>query len=388
MIVSSKPLVKVVCFVIWHLWALVSFADIAITDVKAVPLSPWRLSVSYIVSGTLPPSPDALKLQLKVTDNVSNTSIIASSKTVKGDTAFALGRHDIIWEASEDGYMFSSVRCTVTISYEWRNYCVIDLSGGYSAESYPVTYMDEAPDEGFNTDEYKTSKLVLKCIPSGSFVMGNDQKDQAHKVMLTKPFYMGLFEVTLGQWKALVGSTGGIVSWGTGSTYPKHDASYNDIRGNLGMWPDSDAVDASSFLGKIQARTRLRFDLPTEAQWEYACRAGTTTAYYWGRDISAEYARYGVRYSTPYANPVGSKKPNAWGLYDMSGNVAEWCLDWYGALPYGLDPKGDASGVDRVVRGGCAQDGESICTSYYRGQCSPSKYMPIGIGFRLSVTLP
>ena len=163
---------------------------------------------------------------------------------------------------------------TVAYSEEVKpsyQYCVIDLSAGSSAASYPVTYLLEPPNGGFNVSEYKTTKLVLKCIEAGSFKMGG-----SYDVTLTKPFYCGLFEVTQRQWELVTGSNPcSSTSYGNGNSYPVHYVSYNMIRGSSAGagWPSSSAVDASSFLGKLRARTDLDFDLPTEAQWEYACRA-------------------------------------------------------------------------------------------------------------------
>ena len=140
----------------------------------------------------------------------------------------------------------------------------------------------------------------------------------------------------------------------------------------------------------LQARTQLNFDLPTEAQWEYACRAGTTTTYYWGNSVNGDYAWYSSN-SGSKSHPVGTKKPNAWGLYDMSGNVREWCLDWYGSsLAYGTDPKGSSSGSDRVTRGGSWEAHGAYCTSSDRTCDSPSYYYGgfFTVGFRLSRTLP
>ena len=182
---------------------------------------------------------------------------------------------------------------------------------------------------------------------------------------------------------------------GAGDSYPVYNVSYIMIRGssNGAKWPASSAVDSTSFLGKLQARTKLNFDLPTEAQWEYACRAGTTTTYYWGSSMNGDYAWYGSN-SGSKAHPVGGKKPNAWGLYDMIGNVTEWNLDWYGTLSYGTDPKGSASGSSRVYRGGSKRLYESDCTSSQRFSSDPS-YAGTNIysggfdyGFRLSRDLP
>lgn len=261
-------------------------------------------------------------------------------------------------------------------------YCVIDLSAGPDAANYPVTYLAAEPRGGFNVDEYKTTKLVLKRIEAGSFIKGEDQTDQSHKVTLTKPFYMGLFEVTQKQWTLVMGSNPSRFS---GDALPVEQVSYNMIRGasDGAKWPTSSAVDATSFLGKLQARTKQNFDLPTEAQWEYACRAGTTTSYSCGDSESGDYMWY-TSNSSEKAHEVGAKKPNPWGLYDMHGNVWEWNLDWYSSsLAYGTDPKGSASGSYRVLRGGSWYDVASYCTSSGRGYNYPldtySHY-----GFRLA----
>ena len=261
-------------------------------------------------------------------------------------------------------------------------YCVIDLSAGPDAANYPVTYLAAEPRGGFNVDEYKTTKLVLKRIEAGSFIMGENQTDKSHKVTLTKSFYMGLFEVTQKQWTLVMGSNPSRFS---GDALPVEQVSYNMIRGasDGAKWPTSSAVDATSFLGKLQARTKQNFDLPTEAQWEYACRAGTTTSYSCGDSESGDYMWY-TSNSSEKAHEVGTKKPNPWGLYDMHGNVWEWNLDWYSSsLAYGTDPKGSASGSYRVLRGGSWYDVASYCTSSGRGYNYPldtySHY-----GFRLA----
>ena len=211
----------------------------------------------------------------------------------------------------------------------------------------------------------------------------------ASNVTLTKPFYMGIFEVTQRQYELVMGSNPcSSTSFGKGDTYPVHYVTYNAIRGtsNGAKWPSSSAVDSSSFMGKLRARTGLDFDLPTEAQWEYACRAGTTTAYYWGDTMNGNYVWYGSN-SSRKTQTVGTKTSNAWGLYDMSGNVCEWCLDWYGTLAYGTDPKGSSSGSYRVQRGGSWGEDADSCTSSCRDGHKPSYELSL-YGFRLVRTLP
>jgi len=178
-----------------------------------------------------------------------------------------------------------------------------------------------------------TMKLVL--IRPGKFMMG-DEKDQ-HEVAISKPFYMGVTEVTQAQYEAVMGTN---PSHFKGATNPVEMVFWND---------------AAEFCKKLSEKTRQTFRLPTEAEWEYACRAGTQTAFSFGDDPSAlgDYAWWG-RNSAKTTHPVGQKKPNAWGLYDMHGNVWEWCADWHGAYPKDpvTDPSGPATGRYRVLRGG------------------------------------
>ena len=261
------------------------------------------------------------------------------------------------------------------------SYCVVDLSAGVDASSYPVTYLAEPPSHGFNVDEYKTTKLVLKRIEAGSYKMGG-----SINVTLTKPFFIGLFEVTQKQWSLVTGDNPSRFS---GDKRPVEKVSYNAIRGlsEGANWPASSAVDSSSFLGMLRARTGLNFDLPTEAQWEYACRAGTTTIYSYGNSADGNYMWYDDN-SSSQTHEVGTKKPNPWGLYDMHGNVWEWCRDWYADNPSGgSNPQGFSSGSSRVLRGGSKYRDASYCTSSNRGDNSPSRKDRDDFGFRLAMTI-
>ena len=191
-------------------------------------------------------------------------------------------------------------------------------------------------------------------------------------------------------------------------------------------WPANSVINADSFMGRLRAKTGLTaLDLPTEAQWEYACRAGTTTALHSGKDLTdtmncpnvAEVARYRNNAGKPegwhvwstngysygwqpgfqgYSNdrkwmgkaPVGSYPPNRWGLYDMHGNVWEWCLDWYGAYPGSVqDPLGAASGSGRVFRGGFCSYYAVYCRSAYRDNYN-ADYRDYYVGFRAALAPP
>ena len=332
----------------------------------------------------------------------------------------------IVWNAGADwNGQFSSLvkfRVTADDSSTAGDYMVIDLSGGPSASSYPVSYLTAVPSGGW-TDEYKTTKLVLRRIPAGTFNMGSptnelgrDSDEPQHGVTLTKDFYIGVFETTQKQWERVMGNW---PSFFTNATYresrPVEQVSYYQIRENPAnsddpavYWPSNSAVNADSFMGRLRARTGQAFDLPTEAQWEYACRAGTTTALNSGYNLTnvnadarmAEVGRYQYNHPGGYSSSssvstdggtakAGSYLPNAWGLYDMHGNVWEWCLDWYVSSPAGaLDPPGAVSGSSRVERGGswyscCAR----LCRSASRGGDNPSGRYGNG-GFRAARTLP
>ena len=394
---ANRSLVRLVALAA-TVMANLAYADTpTITDVAAQQRYPWngKVDISYTVTGDIAEEAKqrALLTSLKVTaiDMVANTTNTATQ--LSGDLSLQEGTHAIVWDMDAEGLSFKSSNVVFKVSCETTpaTYCVIDLSAGSNASSYPVTYLAEPPGGGFNVDTYKTTKLVLRRIEAGSFIMGQVQSDESHRVTLTKPFFCGIFEVTQKQYELMTGTNPcSSTSYGKGNTYPVHYVSYDMIRGssNGAKWPSSSEVDATSFMGKLRTRTGLDFDLPTEAQWEYACRAGTTTTYYWGNSMNGNYVWYDGN-SGSKAHPVGKKTANAWGLYDMSGNVYEWCLDIYGGdLSYGTDPNGPSSGGRRVERGGYWRGSANTagCSSSYRYSDS-SSYASYICGFRLFRTL-
>ena len=370
----------------WCDFTITYSEPITITNVAAQQCQPCngKVDIAYTVTGDL----DAAAkdrglipcLKVTATDRLSNRAYTASS--LSGDIALTKGTHSLVWDMAADGLTFVSTAVVFSVSCETTpaTYCVIDLSNGASALTYPVTYLGEPPEGGFNADEYKTTKLVLRRIEPGTFIMQNSQN-----VTLTRPFYIGLFEVTQKQYALVTGSNPSDFS---GDMRPVEKVSYNSIRGSSdgAKWPSSSIVDSTSFLGKLRARASLDFDLPTEAQWEYACRAGTTTTYSYGDNVDGTYMWY-VDNSSKQTHDVGMTLPNNWGLYDMHGNVAEWCLDWYGTLAYGTDPKGPSSGAtDRALRGGGVSLVPSKCTSSFRGHIYPFDVYN-DLGFRLARSL-
>ena len=217
-------------------------------------------------------------------------------------------------------------------------YCVIDLSPGPSADSYAVSYLTDEPKGGW-TDEYKTNKLVLRRIDAGMDPLG--------RYSLSRSYYMGVFEVTQKQW-ALVMGTNPVQGGADNSAVVM--VSMDDIRGVPGKDNGTASLrpSASSFIGRLASRTGLKnLDLPTVAQWEYACRAGTKTWCYLGDDDNS-YRRGSVG-RIGYA--VGTPPSNAWGLYDMIGNVWERCRDFRPVLT-GVDPVGRVDGYQYENCGG------------------------------------
>lgn len=268
-----------------------------------------------------------------------------------------------------------------------KAYCVIDVSGGPSAASYPVSYLDTEPVNGWGT-EYKTTKILLRRCEAGKYRMQNN-KD----VTLTKPFYMGVFTITQKQYLQVMG-TNPTESGRRGNLRPV-EVSWNVLRGNSSTynWPTVKTVDPNTFVGKIRAKTGLAFDLPTEAQWEYACRAGTDSNYGNGGGGDNDLRLMGHSWSSDSVN-VGLYMPSFWGLYDMHGNVGQWCLDYsdgYNSDP-AVDYVGTESGSSRSFRGYYSGGGNCDATSFYRYGGDPSSYRGYYgnntyLGFRLSRTL-
>jgi formylglycine-generating enzyme required for sulfatase activity len=231
-----------------------------------------------------------------------------------------------------------------------------------------------------------TMKMVL--IRPGKFMMGSpaseasrrDDEGPQHEVTITKPFYMGVTEVTQEQYEAVMGTNPSHVK---GATNPVEWVWWNDAA----SWND-----ATEFCKKLSEKTRQAVRLPTEAEWEYACRAGTQTKFSFGDDPSAlgDYAWWNGN-SGNAIHPVGQKKPNAWGLYDMNGNVWEWCADWYGEYQEGpiTDPSGPATGGHRVVRGGAWLNVETGCFRCASRRSHDLTYRGSRFtGFRCAMTLP
>lgn len=341
-----------------------AFADITVSDVKVFSGYPWKeVVIGYTIKGT---SGSIRGLSVRAKDNKANKTYDAVS--VSG-VDLSEGRHVLRWDAYADNARFTSDNVVFTVEITDAIYCIVDLSGGKNASKYPVYYIGDIP-SGKWTDEYKTTRLALRLIPKGSFKM-----DGTYNVTLSKNYYMGVFEVTQKQYELVTGYN---PSYLKGDKRPVDNMGYNDIRGavNGSEWPQSSNVDSWTFIGLLRQRTGIGFDLPTEAQWEYACRAGTTSDYNNGGSTETDLSKVGRwegnsifgagGYGMNEHTTVGSYLPNAWGLYDMHGNVQEMCLDWQGPMKSGTDPKGATSGEYRIVSGGSFYGSAISCSSSWR----------------------
>jgi hypothetical protein len=350
---------------------------------------PWntQFEVSYILNTKVD---EACDVSLAVSSGGETFNIPATE--LMGETkGLTSGEYKIVWDSSVSSsptaawLAANSGKLQFSIVTEdakdASEYLVIDLSGGPDAESWPSVRIAGKPLKGW-TDEYKTTKLVLRRIHAGgkgdvfsskdgvSFKFGCSEADQAYKCswdfnaldgVLTNDYWIGVFELTQKQYQLITGNVIDPPVFNFGDKYPQTDIGYyTHMRGEtIGYrWPETSDVDENSLIGILRKKVRLpedipaswKFDLPTEAQWEYACRAGTTGPWNDGSTYSTYVYntttdKNGV--TTSYEgdrnldllgwNPANTKAggsevglllPNAWGLYDMHGNASEYCLDY------------------------------------------------------------
>ncbi|MCA9262578.1 MAG: SUMF1/EgtB/PvdO family nonheme iron enzyme, partial [Planctomycetales bacterium] len=239
-------------------------------------------------------------------------------------------------------------------------------------------------------DFTNTIGMQLMLIPAGEFMMGSpedekwrDNDEHQHRVMISQPFYLGATEVTQGQWEAVMGTT------------PWKDEDYvREGAGNPASYVSWE--DSVEFCKRLSQREGRMYRLPTEAEWEYACRGETTTAYYFGDDAArlSEYAWFdgnSLDKGEKFAHRVGLKKPNGFGLNDMHGNVWEWCADWYADDYYKTspvtDPDGPATASRRVIRGGGWDFDAGNCRAAFRGWNAPA-HRDYVLGFRVALVPP
>jgi formylglycine-generating enzyme required for sulfatase activity len=261
-----------------------------------------------------------------------------------------------------------------------------NLPGGAETTTQPVIPQKEIETKEIKTDNppittgtYINGILTVSgvrydmaAITAGEFLMGNNSagaypdEQPAHTVRIAQSFRLGKTEVTQGLWQAVMGNNPS--GFPNDSTYPVERVSWDDCQ---------------AFMQKLnQMVGGNHFRLPTESEWEYACRAGTMNDPYANGDDMAWYSINSGR-ST---HPVGQKQAGPWGLFDMLGNVWEWCQDWYAGYSNGnqTDPPGPASGSNRVYRGGSWSSDACVVRSTYRGGDEPPGYRSWRLGFRLA----
>lgn len=310
------------------------------------------VTVSYdIISTDEPNTPVYIGFDV-LTNGVSIG--LENIKTLEGDihqdstakAPFTAGTgYSFVWKARKDWpdhrIKDAQVKITAYTEADFQDrfdYLYVDLSAGSTATSYPVVYSLAGPDT--SNGDWKTKQLWMRRIrvaPLTTFTVGipdgnlcrQFKQETPQTAKLQNDYWIGVLELTQGQLKLINGTTPSL--WESAAAI---NFNYDNIRGNDG-WKSSKTAAAGSFLGKLAARTGLNFDLPTGAQWEYACRAGTTTDLNNGKNITTldelcpnldEVAMYAANCKGSFP-PVAQRNPNAWGLYDMHGSVSEICLD-------------------------------------------------------------
>ena len=407
--------------------ALAANADPTIGQVVVRQQWPWSTDVriDYVLTGAESP----VDIDLEFRDGSSSLSVAQGSAAVQGDVYYVEnGVHTITVDpiaafgTSKPSFGDFKVKLTTKATTVPDNkvlYKIVDLvasnvtdvtRGDLLLGKYGTVVTNYSQiGTGFSTpltdvviwtgvtadNAYKTTKLVLRRIPAGTFNMGSPDDEQyrdttpitgapklsetLHSVTLTKDFWIGVFPLTQNQYKIITGSDTapmskhGDITNGDADLNPVYDVTYNDVRGSSAGagWPSSHAVDSSSIIGNLRSifNGAIVFDLPTEAQWERACRGGNEGAnvmfngkllYANGAVQSADrnviiWSSYNtLRDKYPKTQPVGGKPANPYGLYDMIGNVCEWVLDR--AADFTSDaatnPEGPSSGNQGVVRGG------------------------------------
>jgi formylglycine-generating enzyme required for sulfatase activity len=369
-----------------------------------------RVTVSYHLDDTAYVTMDVL------TNGVSIGG--ANVQLVEGDCNRLLpaGDHEICWDARGSWPDHKSHNAKVrlkawlaTVPPPVMDIDLVSKSVAWYADA------DFLPGGGLTNDIYRTTHLVMKKVPAAgaTFTMGSPTDENPnrlasevqHLVSFTNDYYLAIYETTRKQF-ALMGCSVHATYGAQDDPYAGDDPDqvpigriiYNNLRGAVddGIdWPATGS-NVGGYLATIRAATGLDLDIPTEAQWEFACRAGTATAMYngmpnagtWGLTACNDIAWYtGTSDNKPHA--VGGKLPNDWGFYDMYGNVREWCLDWYAT--YGdspvIDPNGPSSGTERVIRSSYYYDGSRGMRSAYRTSQYPNTANTT-YGFRLCLPLP
>ena len=333
-------------------------------------------------------------------------SVIGDVSTTPADTASLVaprtGR-SITWKARADlpnvGLTDAAVRVTAIATNHFAGlFMVLDVSRGNDSAWYPVRYTACEPD--LSCPATYASEIWLRRVPAGTFRMGYGTSGSTiqHSVTLTKDYYCGLFPVTVAQHRLLHSLHASVPDDAEHDRHPVTYVRYNELRGI--NWPNNNAVQSGQVVYKLRNKTGLSFDIPTEAQWEYACRSGHAgDAFYDGEPyVKGDYVRYGWGQLNAggTTHPVGLLQANDWGFYDFYGNVHEFVRDYYAAFtaeaqtnppgPTSEAAEKNSNGVYyRVRRGGGYGSNETGLNSYYRNKGAAQTSTLNNSGYRLVV---
>ena len=370
----------------------VAFAVAPSIDNASVVQDSQRLvTVEYTLSG------EAAVATMCVETNVGNDVWIpigdSNISHVSGDVnkKVAVGRHSFTWTPGKSWpnqkVNGGNIRIGVKV---WAldnppEYMALSLVSPRTAMYYTSA---EAVPDGVQYAKYKTEYLLMRRIPAANVVwrMGapatelrdgniSAASETPHQVSLSKDYYIGVYPVTKQQYRYMMAQAPSTYPTGDERFVPIGGLSYNGLRGTTYSWPANlHNVDSTSVIGKLQTLTGFAtMDLPTDAQWEFACRAGTGSALYDGHELDNASTSAYVNQMAVYQGHgnalavVGTCKPNGWGLYDMYGNIWEYCLDWYQENLTGVDANiGPSSGSSRIRRGACYSNTAGYCRSAMR----------------------
>ena len=357
------------------MFSLAGYGAVALSNVKVQQRYPWngKVDISFNLASTKSNNTIRVSAIDTSTGEMLNvTSLFDENGTeLFSPIKMSPGKRRIVWDADKDFQEKVKIdELSITVSagpyYDYPLYKVIDLSGGTSVESFPVTSLDGVPEGGW-TKEHRTTKLVLRLIQPGKVHLGpqafNNATDEGDAI-LTKPYYIGIYKITRKQWELVMGNYDALrddIYYGVGGIFnfykkmlspelastltleecPAEQVTPRVLRGAeyITKWPYSKAVAPESFIGILRRKSGLaELDLPTEVQWEHAARAGTTQNHdlpFMGKDYI----------------------PNSWGLYEMMDDIGEVCVDGYFSTyaeqfggKVGIDPIGNPNSEYRNVR--------------------------------------